>query len=380
MYKKKLLVMPGLFPKYSGDTSGIFVLDYIECVKPYCDTTVLFVRLFGKPGITNEKMNGIKVVRYCMFKENKALKLLKPLLYLLLYSKGKSIAKSLGKPDIIHAHGAPLNGSLALKLGEDFKVPVVITEHTGPFSKLTKSIFKRMATKRTIEASNVFLTVSNDLKQQVLDAGINPKEFLVSHNPVDTGLFTITNNEKLSARKQIAFCARLEDYKGGLRVVKAFNTVKDQLGGFKLCIIGHGPEETAIMNFIAENNLENDVEMIGKATKREIAAIYNQSGFFVFPSEHETFGLVIAEAMSCGLPVIVGKETAPKEIVRSGEGILVDPFSVQEIATAMVRMKSQLQEYNPIAIREGIMERFGFVSFGKFLNKVYDNAISGYMK
>ncbi|HNR19530.1 MAG TPA: glycosyltransferase [Bacteroidia bacterium] len=375
MQRKKLLVLPGLFPKFKGDATGIFVLDYIDCVKHYCDTTVLFLRLFGEPGLRHEEINGIKVVRYCLAKQTPLLKLLKPILYILLHRKGIALAKQLDRPDVIHAHGAPLNGALALKLKKIFNAPVVITEHTGPFSKLTKIFFTRFATKKTIEACNVFLTVSNDLKMQVLASGIKPKCALVSFNPVDTTLFAINSNTPLSERKRISFCARLEDYKGGLRVVKAYSLVKEKLEGFKLCIIGNGPEEALIKKFILENNLTNNVEMIGKAVKSDIADVYNRTSFFVFPSEHETFGLVIAEAMACGLPVIVGNETAPKEIVRESDGILITPKNVNEIADAMVKMKDKLSDYNSEKIRQGIVERFGFESFGKFLNKVYDDAI-----
>lgn len=376
MQRKKLLVLPGLFPKFNGDSTGIFVLDYIECVKPYCDTTVLFLRLFGEPGLRYEEINGIKIIRYNLIKPNSFFKLLKPLLYLFLYRKGVQLAQQLDKPDIIHAHGATLNGSLALKLKKKLKAPVVITEHTGPFSKLTKSLFTRLTTKKTIEACDVFLTVSNDLKKQVLDSGIKPKKLLVSFNPVDTGLFDIRNDHPLHERRLVSFCARLEDYKGGLRVVKAFGKVKEKLIGYKLCIIGTGPEEGIIKKYIADNNLTADVEMIGKAVKHDIGDVYNRTSFFVFPSEHETFGLVIAEAMACGLPVVVGNETAPKEIVREGEGLLVSPNSVEEIAEAIVNMYNNLSEYKSEKIRQGIVERFGFNAFGSFLNSVYDDAIS----
>ena len=56
--KIKLLVLPTLFPKFKGDISGIFILDYIECVKPYCDITVLFLQIFGEPGLNKEAVDG----------------------------------------------------------------------------------------------------------------------------------------------------------------------------------------------------------------------------------------------------------------------------------------------------------------------------------
>jgi glycosyltransferase involved in cell wall biosynthesis len=378
MEKKNLLVLPGLFPHFKGDTTGIFVLDYITAVQPYCNTTVLFLRLFGEPGLKTEEENGVKVIRYCLVRKNRFLSLLKPVLYLLLQQKGKALAKSLTKPHVIHAHGAPLNGSLALKLRGVFNVPVILTEHTGPFSKLTQRASVKMVTKKIIESVDVFLTVSNDLKEQVLAEGFTPKKMMVSFNPVDTDLFQIKNNTPLGERKLISFCGRLEGYKGGLRVVKAFAKAIDKLGDYKLCIIGHGHEENQIKEFIEQNNLSSRVQIVGKADKVMIEEVYNRSSFFVFPSEHETFGLVIAEAMSCGLPVIVGTETAPKEIVEKGQGLLVNPTDVDAIASAMVTMKNNLGTYNSTNIRNSIINRFGFKSFGIFLNDVYDNAIKDF--
>jgi len=100
-----------------------------------------------------------------------------------------------------------------------------------------------------------------------------------------------------------------------------------------------------------------------------------KSSFFVFPSEHETFGIVIAEAMATGLPVIVGNETAPKEFVDEEAGLLVSPRDTAAIENAMEYLINNLAKYDPQRIREKIVSRFGFDAFGQNLNAIYKEFI-----
>ena len=96
-----------------------------------------------------------------------------------------------------------------------------------------------------------------------------------------------------------------------------------------------------------------------------------KADFFIHPSEHETFGLVITEAMAAGLPVIVGNRTAPKEFVDNECGILVNPYSIDEIANGIEYMINNHQKYDRYLIRKKVVDRFGFQVFGKRLYNIY---------
>ena len=102
------------------------------------------------------------------------------------------------------------------------------------------------------------------------------------------------------------------------------------------------------------------------------------SDFLVFPSKHESFGLVITEALSCGLPVIVGNTTAPKEFVDNKNGIFVNYNNIEEIASAMQNLINRHSSYNSTNIRNKIVENFGFESFGKKMSDIYNSIINKY--
>jgi glycosyltransferase involved in cell wall biosynthesis len=68
-----------------------------------------------------------------------------------------------------------------------------------------------------------------------------------------------------------------------------------------------------------------------------LAALYSGAQVFVYPSYFEGFGLPPLEAMQCGTPVIVGNQTSLPEVVGDA-GVLVDPFSVDAIASALERV------------------------------------------
>jgi glycosyltransferase involved in cell wall biosynthesis len=263
-------------------------------------------------------------------------------------------------------HGVP-----ALRLAQRLGVPLVVTVHTGPFSKLLQQRTMRYLTRRTLERADCVCPVSDDLRVQIEQAGIVPRRVEVTYNPVDTALFHPSTNLRTTHRR-IAFAGRLEEYKGGLRVACAFAEVADRLPGWTLSIAGDGPERDAIQAFVAGRlDLAGRVGLLGRYTKPELADMLRASDLFACPSRHETFGLVIAEAMAAGLPVIAPDRTAPPEFVDKRSGVLVSPDDIEAIAAAMERIATSLSTYDRAAIRGRIVDRFGIEAFGERLLGIY---------
>ena len=365
-----LLVLPELFPEFEGDWKGVFIEDYLKSVETLT-TQTLYIRLTGKKkGITDENYRNQFNLRRVNLTDKKVNSLLKPFFYILWFKKGIQLGKAYTETTIIHAHGAVLNGLLAYFISKKLKIPFVVTEHTGPYSSILNSWLKSNISKFVFNKAAKVLVVSEHQKNELLKLGIPKEKVEVSYNPVNTDVYKLTT---VSDSKNIAFVSRLDEFKGGLRTLKAFYKLVEKYPDYTLTIVGEGEEFKAIQLYISENNLGSKVFLKGTLTKPQIAEVLNKSSFFVFPSRHETFGLVVAEALSCGLPVICTNQTAPKEFINEQNGILVHPDSVEDIANAMEEMIKNRTNYNQEQIRQQIEERFGLDSFGKKLIAIYTN-------
>lgn len=371
--KINVLVIPDLFPKFKGDVQGIFVLDYLTSTAPFCNNTVLFGRLTSdKKGTSIEKNNLYDLYRFSM-SSKKVPFYLKPIYYLLWFIKGCNIGKTFKNTEIIHSHGTILSGTLSYLLSKKLKVPFIITEHQGPFSMTSENFWKKNWTKFIMQKADAVLTVSNHLKQEILKSEIYPKQIIVTYNPVDTDLFKLKTNH---INKTFLFVGRLDNFKGALRCLEAFNIINEKFPDWKFTIIGDGEDYQPILNYLSNKPLlKLKVKLTGQLSKPEIALEMQQSDFLVFPSKHESFGLVITEALSVGLPVIVGNTTAPIEFVDEKNGILVQFDDIIAIATAIENMISNLKKHHSQEIRNEIISKFGFKSFGEKLVIIYNSFI-----
>jgi glycosyltransferase involved in cell wall biosynthesis len=197
----------------------------------------------------------------------------------------------------------------------------------------------------------------------------------VTYNPVDTDLFKGAGQRPRI--KRIAFAGRLEEYKGGLRAVKAFARIAARWPEWSLAVAGDGPELPLIEQFVQSSpELARRVQVLGFQTKAQLADLFSDAGFLVYPSRHETFGLVLAEAMSAGLPVIGPDRTAPPEFIDDGSGILVPPDDVDAIATALERMLANLETFDRDEIRASVVRRFGLAAFGERMVGLYDDVLA----
>lgn len=368
--KINLLVIPDLFPKFEGDVQGIFLLDYLRASEPFCNNRVLFVRAHGAPaGLQVNQEQSALVYRYNISgkKRRGPAKLFN---YIQWFRKGKKTAGQIAEIDLVHAHGSILSGTLAWMIAKKRKIPFVLTEHVGPFSVVSESAWRRRWTKFIMEKADLVLCVSEHQKSEVLQAGIKPRRIEVSYNPVDTVIFHPA--EAGTAHKNILFAGRLDEFKGGLRSVQAFSRLARQYADWTLTIVGEGQEETVIKDFIARNpGVAGRVIMKGTRTKAQLAEEMREADFFLFPSRHESFGLVVAEALASGLPVVTTDRTAPKEFVSAESGLLADPDKVGEITAAMEIMIREHARYNPHILHNHITARFSIENFGKKLSAAY---------
>ena len=368
--KINLLVVPDLFPRYPGEIRGVFVLDYLTSVLPYCNVTVLFVDLTGeKVGLNTYTLPGpIKVLHYTVSTGSKT-PLSKPLLYRKWFKEGKRLGMQLTDTDLIHTHGTVLAGTLGARIAKQLNIPFIVTEHTGPFSSLTNHWLKKKWTKKILEKATAVLTVSQHLANEIKAEGIQPKQTFVTFNPVDTELFVPAAS--LQRTYNLLFVGRLDDFKGAYRCLQAFHRLLLDFPDWHFTIIGDGQERELIETYIRKNTLSETVTTTGYLSKAEIASHMQRADFLVFPSVHESFGLVAAEAMSACLPVIVGNKTAPPEFVPKSCGILVPPMDEKAIEQAMRDLIANYESYDRPAIREHVVNRFGFDAFGAALANIY---------
>jgi glycosyltransferase involved in cell wall biosynthesis len=133
--------------------------------------------------------------------------------------------------------------------------------------------------------------------------------------------------------------------KNWLGLIKAYAAYRESCPEtpWDLVLVGDGPERPNLGQWIAETELQG-VHFYPLCTQEEACAYYALANCLILPSFfRETWGLVVNEAMACGLPVLVSKECGCAEsLVREGwNGWTFDPHNRAEMAAALLRMSAQ---------------------------------------
>ena len=131
---------------------------------------------------------------------------------------------------------------------------------------------------------------------------------------------------------------RLSSEKNLLRLVEAFGKYKFSGGLWSLVIVGSGPQETALKSVI-ERNAIKDLVLISWKQYLELPAYYALASCFILASTSEPWGLVVNEAMACGLPVLVSRYCGcvPELCRRGTNGYDFDPYNSEALAALMLK-------------------------------------------
>ena len=120
-------------------------------------------------------------------------------------------------------------------------------------------------------------------------------------------------------------------------VLRAMRRYCDSGHAGMLIVGGKGPEEAALRALAAELGIEKQVRFVGYIPSERLGSYFLACDAFVFHSTFETFGLVIAQAMSYGRAVVTVRNTAIPEVLGDA-GLLVDTGNWRDFGDAMVRL------------------------------------------
>lgn len=140
---------------------------------------------------------------------------------------------------------------------------------------------------------------------------------------IKTNKMPIEGSNKLCdlKKKNIISVGRLSKEKGFADLIEIFSNIESE--DWTLTIVGDGDEKENLEALIKDNNLEGKVILTGFLNKEELYKLYENSSLYVMTSFEESFGLVLVEASSFGLPLIAfDSAIGAKEIIQEN-GILV---------------------------------------------------------
>jgi glycosyltransferase involved in cell wall biosynthesis len=139
-----------------------------------------------------------------------------------------------------------------------------------------------------------------------------------------------------AARPTVLSVARMYPRKRLEDLLRAAVVLVRRIPEAQVRIVGAGPESLRLRALHRELQLGDSVVLLGEVTRRTLAVEYVSAHCFCLPTVQEGFGLVFAEAMAAGLPVVACRAAAVPEIVDDGRtGILVDPRRPDELAGAL---------------------------------------------
>ncbi|KKR32660.1 MAG: Glycosyl transferase group 1 [Candidatus Falkowbacteria bacterium GW2011_GWF2_39_8] len=241
----------------------------------------------------------------------------------------------------------------------------IITIHDLSFLRypkvfsLRKNFWHKMVNaKKLVNEFDEVVAVSHHTKKDLVEiCKVKPEKIKVIHLGIGEDLkVKEKDDERLNQIKTkyslpdkfILFLGTVEPRKNIEGVMRAFELYRKENSGteIKLVIAGaRGWKSESIYKLWERSEYKNDIYFIGYVDRKDKVYLYNLASIFVYPSFYEGFGFPPLEAMACGLPTITSYNSSLAEVVADA-AILVDPFNIQEISTAMSQLLSNQLLYN----------------------------------
>lgn len=370
----RILVIPSWYPPLGGG----FFQEYCEFfAKNGIEVTVLtldiipikkinFRRLLNRDKISILNENGVTVVRSDYYKIPKFEKL-----NALLWAKSTErlahfFIRKLYKPDLILAQSALWAGLPAMNISLKYNIPLIINEHrsrligNNPFSSKLLKKWHLPLLKQIYSNCDHIITVSKALNEGIKSYFSPTATIQIIGNFIDHEFFNISPDNELNSEFSFITIAALEYYKGIDILLYAFSQFIKRHSNSTLKIVGDGVLKNELQKLCVTLNIQHNVMFLGQLAKKEIVNNLNNTNVFILPSRFEAFGIVIIEALACGVPVICTKSGGPEDIVNDDKlGFLIDCNNPESLDSVMEKLYINYAFIDKSYLRQNVISRFG---------------------
>ena len=238
-----------------------------------------------------------------------------------------------GEYDLVHAQGVWVpfykqSASILRKQG----IPYIMTPRGAlePWCLKHKWFKKKLAMmlyqKRDLQKAVAILTTADMEAKHLRNIGLNPPMAVIP-NGIDVAEYQCRSMDYLpSVKKQIVFISRINPKKGIEILINVWEKMRADFPDWNVVIAGNGEEDyiEQLKGVISSKGLSDVVEIIPPIFGEAKHKLYMESSLFVLPTYSENFGMVIAEALACGVPVVTTNGTPWQELNDEKIGWCVD--------------------------------------------------------
>lgn len=235
-------------------------------------------------------------------------------------------------PDILHSHHPFLLGDSALRMAYALHRPLVFTHHTlyeqythyVPFDSPGLKRFVIQLATEYANACDAVIAPSESVAELLRERGVETPVHAIPTG-IDTSAFAHGDGDRFRSERGIPEDAVVIGHVGRLAREKNLSFLAGAVAAAlrgeprtRFLVVGDGPESAVIQRILREQGGEDRLLMTGKLAGDHLFDAYAAMDLFAFASQSETQGMVLAEAMAAGLPVVALDGAGVRDVVRDG--------------------------------------------------------------
>jgi glycosyltransferase involved in cell wall biosynthesis len=218
-----------------------------------------------------------------------------------------------------------------------FKKKYILRSESTRFEKSWRRSVFYPITRLMVRYAYGYTVTGTLAKEYLISLGAKPHRVFIGFSTVDVKSFNklanVSKKDKNHLRKQwgveekdvvLMFSGQLIERKGIYDLLNVYKDLLKNYSNIKLLIVGYGQEEEKVKAKVVKQKLVGNVIFTGFVENKQLPKLYAMADIFVLPSREETWGMVINEAMACGLPVVASDRVGSGyDLVENGKTGLI---------------------------------------------------------
>jgi glycosyltransferase involved in cell wall biosynthesis len=250
------------------------------------------------------------------------------------------------KPTVLNITGYFDPAQVLLMFYARMKGVKVVLSSESSSADNSRSALKEFLKKLIINRANAFFCFGTTSAEYMQSLGARPSEILIRNaavideDVIRTQYDLAESSSHVGETRKFIYVGRLAPEKNLPMLITAFANIKKQQSGtesWELLLVGDGPERAKLEKLAVDQGLAHNVVFAGGFPWYKVPAFLAQSDVLILPSKSEPWGLVVNEAMVCGMPVIVSETCGcVADLVKNDlNGFTFDPGQRTELESAM---------------------------------------------